>query len=302
MSAMSGMSDWKKFLFLLISILLGMYIFTLIGSALVLAFYGQDILSNVSQSICNSESVGAFKLLQAVQNMGTFVVPGIVLAYLFSSNPWQYIGFERARYGDLLLAIVAIIVAIPGINLLLSVNELIPLSDWMLSMEASAEMLLNAFMKDSTVGGFIVNMLIICVLAAFGEEVVFRGLMQKQFINITKSRFWGIFVSALVFSAFHLQFKGFIPRFALGMLLGYLFALSGSIWLPMVAHATNNFLSVLVFTLADKKIIGSQLEEIGTLSHYWWLGVISIALVVLLLYVLRNKQRNSFTPSGDAPA
>lgn len=292
MSALSGISEWRKLLFLALFLVAGVFLFSILGSIAILAIYGMDVMVNVSQSIYTPQSIDALKWLQAIQSFGLFAGPAVLLAYLFSNSPWKYLGYFKTSGTNCLVAIAAILVAFPAINLFSSVNELIPLSDWMLSQEINAEMLLNAFLTHTTLPGFLVNVLIISILPAFGEEMIFRGLIQKHFIKITRNVGWGIVIAAVIFSAFHLQFKGFIPRFMLGVLLGYLYVKGGSIWLPIVAHSVNNFVSILVFTLMDKGCIGNQFEEIGTLGNMWVLGIASVALVVLLVTKIKGPDNS----------
>ena len=288
MSALSGLSEWKKVLFLFLFLVAGIFLFSILGSIVILAVYGVDVMMNVSQSIFTPESIEALKWLQAIQNVGMFVGPGIMLAFMYSNKQWAYLGLSKTTGSNILLALAIILISIPGVNFLAAVNELIPLSDWMLNKETTAEMLLNAFLSNSSTLGFIVNIAIICIIPGFGEEIIFRGLLQKHFVKITKSQVWGIVISAFIFSAFHLQFKGFIPRFGLGLLLGYLYMKSGSIWLSVAAHTLNNIFAISVFSLMEKNLIGNQFETIGTFGHHWIIGVAGIALVVFLITKIKK--------------
>lgn len=287
MSALSGISEWKKIFFLILFLLAGMFLFSILCSVLILSIYGFDVMMDVSQSNFTPRSIEAFKLLQTIQSLGMFAGPGIMLAYLYSNKPWKYLGLTKTSSKNILLTMAIVLASFPGINFLASINELVPLSDWMLGFESTAEKMLNAFLTNSTLTGFIVNTIIICVIPAFGEEFIFRGLLQKHFTKITKSTIWGVIITAFVFSAFHLQFKGFIPRFALGALLGFLYAKSNSIWLSITAHALNNFFSILVITLMERGVVGNQFETIGTLNYLWIIGVASIALVVFIMSKLK---------------
>ena len=79
--------------------------------------------------------------------------------------------------------------------------------------------------KDLLIMIFLVGM-----LPAIGEELFFRGILQKLFIQIFKKAWPGIIFTAFLFSAIHMQFMGFFPRMALGIILGALYWYSGSLY------------------------------------------------------------------------
>lgn len=90
-----------------------------------------------------------------------------------------------------------------------------------------------------------VALIIIAVLPAIGEEIVFRGLIQNELYRGTKNIHTAIWVAAILFSAIHMQFYGFVPRLLLGALFGYLYYWSGNLLLAIIAHFVNNAVSVV---------------------------------------------------------
>ncbi|MGD9976908.1 MAG: lysostaphin resistance A-like protein [Bacteroidales bacterium] len=286
-----SVSDWGKLFFLVVFALLGVLAFSLLGYLAVLIVYGFEALSWVTSMNINATSVGALKILQVSQTVGMFIFPGFFLAYLYSKQPKSYLGFNSVDSKNILLVVVTMLISLPGINLLASLNEQIPLSDWMIRMETSAEMLTKAFMGTDGFAAFFLNLIMVAVLPAIGEELVFRGIIQKHLSNLTRSSFVGIMLTALLFSAFHLQFKGFVPRFALGVMFGYMYVWSGSIWLPMVAHFTNNCIATVGYMLIDTGNVSQTIEDVGGLTYLWPIGIISIAGVLLLLVQIRSKSK-----------
>jgi membrane protease YdiL (CAAX protease family) len=100
--------------------------------------------------------------------------------------------------------------------------------------------LTNLFLDTRSTADFIENMAIMAVLPALGEELLFRGIFQRLFSDWARSIHWGIIITSLLFSFFHFEFYGFLPRFLLGILFGYLLIWTASIWIPMLAHFINN--------------------------------------------------------------
>jgi membrane protease YdiL (CAAX protease family) len=95
----------------------------------------------------------------------------------------------------------------------------------------------------------LIALVIIAVLPAIGEELVFRGLIQNELFRGTKNIHVSIWIAAFLFSAIHIQFFGFVPRLLLGALFGYLYYWSGNLSLAILAHFVNNAVSVVALYL-----------------------------------------------------
>jgi uncharacterized protein len=132
----------------------------------------------------------------------------------------------------------------------------------------------------------------IAILPAIGEELMFRGVIQRIFTNWTKNYHWGIWISAFLFSAMHMQFYGFLPRMLLGGMFGYLLVWSGTMWVPILAHFVNNTMGVLGYYLIDKGTITKDIEEWGTGTEQIPLLIFSIVLSGLLLFLIYRNQPN----------
>lgn len=150
---------------------------------------------------------------------------------------------------------------------------------WMKQMETQL-MELTKFLTDfQSISELLAGILVIGVLAAVGEELFFRGLIQPKFQNYFKSAHWGIWITAFVFSAIHVQFYGFIPRLFLGALFGYMYHYSGSLFYPIIAHFLNNTVTVLMVYFSNQGYIEFELESTDSVSY-------SAALVGLLVLIL----------------
>ena len=133
----------------------------------------------------------------------------------------------------------------------------------------------------------------VAVLPAIGEELLFRGVIQKIFINWTKNAHWGIWISAILFSAMHLQFYGFVPRMLLGVAFGYLLVWSGSMWLPIAAHFFNNGIAVIAMYLIDKGLLSPEVETFGTTSDSYYSVAISVVLVAVFMVMIKRQNENN---------
>jgi len=160
------------------------------------------------------------------------------------------------------------------------------------NLEEEAEVIMRAFTSTHSLWGLTVNVLMIGVLAAVGEELIFRGLLQRLLQGMMKNIHVAIFITAMLFSAFHFQFFSFIPRFVLGIILGYLMHLGRSIWFPIIAHFVNNTMGVIYYYFNSKGSADDMLEEIGTSSMMPMAALISLLLfaVFFLVWLYRVRQ------------
>jgi len=168
-------------------------------------------------------------------------------------------------------------------------------------MEDAAKVMIEKFMKVDSFGGLMFNIFMIAVLPALGEELMFRGVIQRIFSNWTKNYHWGIWITAFLFSAMHMQFYGFLPRMALGAMFGYLLVWTGTMWVPILAHFVNNLMGVLGYYLIDKGVISKDIEEWGTGTEQIPLVIFSLATVGFLLFLIyRSEQTKTKMPVNQA--
>ena len=231
--------------------------------------------------------VSAIKAYQTIAHIALFTVPSLVFAYLSHSKPLSYIGFKKpVPVSFMMIAVIIIIGAFPMVAWLGEINQNIHLPESLKATEkalrdaeAKSNSLLQRLLEMKSVGDLLLSLFILAVLPAIGEELFFRGVLQRLFIQILKRPWAGIIITAILFSAFHGLFLGFIPRAVLGIVLGALFWYSGSLWPGILAHFINNALQIIVMyynpELVEKDpeftvplIAGSTLIVAGLT---WWM-------------------------------
>ncbi|WP_395823456.1 type II CAAX prenyl endopeptidase Rce1 family protein [Archangium minus] len=79
------------------------------------------------------------------------------------------------------------------------------------------------------------------------EEFFFRGIFFQGLKAHGGRPLKTLVLSAVVFSAFHLDPVGFLARVELGVLFGWLLLRTGSLWPSILAHAANNLVSTVLF-------------------------------------------------------
>ena len=265
--------------------LIAAFFFMLILTLLVIKLFFQIDMSVIDN----------LKILQLIQSVGMFVIPPLILGFLWSLKPFRYLQLNRFPNKEFTFyAIVIMLIAIPFINLLSQLNQQIslpaffaPIEAYMKASELQIAELTQKMLNVKSLDALAFNILLIAILPALGEELFFRGIIQK-ILSERRNVHLAIWVSAFIFSAIHMQFYGFFPRLLLGAFLGYLLFWSGNLWLPIIAHFTNNAVAVVFYYL---KFNGDSVLDIETIGSEgtWWLGVISGILVIGGILFIRKR-------------
>jgi uncharacterized protein len=283
--------------------------FMLLSLVLAIPIFGIGISDLTKMGdLSNPQNINLLKYFQIVQSVGLFIIPPFFLAKLFSGKSFAYLHVEVLPSAINVGLVVCIMVfAIPVINLLATANSMIKfpeylsgLEHYMMNKENEAKDITDAFLKVSSVGGLVVNLIMMGVVAAVGEELLFRGVLQCIFSNWTKSFHWGIVISAFIFSALHMQFYGFFPRWFLGIMFGYMFVWSGSLWLPIFAHFLNNSIAVITYYFINKGIVNEKAADIGSTTDILPYTVLFTFLTGFAIYFLyKNRNFPSLSNSSE---
>jgi uncharacterized protein len=252
--------------------------------------------------ILDPANVPILKFLQITQSLAMFVIPPIIFGWFMLRNPWVYLGIDKGPDKRLIIAVLLLAVSIlPVLNLLAMLNQelqmpafLAGIEDWMKRTEEQAAELTMAFLTVNTFPGYLVNVLMVALIPAFGEEFFFRGVLQKVFYRWFRNPHFAILFVAIIFSAFHMQFYGFLVRLALGVIFGYLFYWSGNIWYPVLAHFVNNFMPVSLTYFFRDQFDPAELEQVGTgPESLWWAIPGLIISTALIVYFYKNSKTSS---------
>ena len=157
----------------------------------------------------------------------------------------------------------------------------------MIDKEDKADNLIEMLVESNTFRVMMLNLLTIALLPAIAEELIFRGVFQKIFSNIFKSGHVAIWFTAFLFSTIHFQFFGFIPRFILGLVFGYLFFWSGTLWLPVISHFVNNAFPVILVYIQGMEKLNAPID-IPLWKQALYLPL-PIVISMVILFYFRNK-------------
>ena len=217
----------KPIFAILLTIVISGFVFFL-GLKIELFVYNIDIngFSSLLQDLKNPIFVPLLRFFVAMQTLALFAIPPIVLAFIYDKNPLTIFALNKKPtlyyFG---LSLLFILIANPFVNLLSEYNGMIldstlGVSNSLKSEDLQTQKIFATLLKDTHLLSFFTNTIIIALLPAVCEELFFRGLLQKVVLRKYMTLHYAVFLSAFIFSFFHFQFYGFIPRFVLGIALG----------------------------------------------------------------------------------
>ena len=286
---------------LLALLIVSMLVTAFIGILIGLPFFGSELIESLKGfSLLNQpDQIGMLKYLQIVNQIGLFIIPPILFALMVSRSIKGYLRMDRRPHSMTILAgSIMILFSLPFLHWLSELNEAIRLPEfmgsverWFQEYESRARELTEAFVDVHTWGGLTVNLLMIALLPAFGEEMLFRGVLLRGMNDWTKNIHASVLITAFLFSALHLQFYGFLPRFVLGVLLGYMLVWTGSLWVPIIMHFVNNAMAVLIVFFMNRSGKEVEMEEIGSSSNIFIIFFSFLLMLSLTFFIYANEER-----------
>jgi membrane protease YdiL (CAAX protease family) len=258
----------------------------------------QDIIASLSD-VENLKTIRVLQYFQVIQAFGLFILPAMLAGYLFGRNIFGYLALDRSpRWLVYLLTLALMFACLPFVNWLITMNEAMKLPDflsgmeeWMKNTEEQAAKLTEAFMNMPSFGALVFNMVMIAILPALGEEFLFRGLLQRLLKEWLGNIHAAVFLSAILFSALHMQFYGFIPRMMLGVMFGYLFYWSGSLWIPVWAHFINNGSAVIAAYLGQHGMLSGNYEDFGSTENVVYIILSGLAMLGFMYFIYRQSRQ-----------
>lgn len=272
-----------QLLLLLVSLLLGAIFSSLIGTGIFFMLHGTA--GNIMHY------PGMMRMMQQISAIGTFLFPALAVAWLCSPDPETYLCIKRKTDTKILLLVLAsMILMSPTVTLTALLNKqmvlpsfMAPVEAWMQTQEALAEQLTNTLLAGDGLLTFLSNLVVMALMAGITEEFLFRGALQRIIGQWTANHHIVIWSAAILFSAFHLQFYGFLPRMLLGAYFGYLLYWSRNIWIPVFAHFANNAFAVI--GMSDNRLKENEFIT-GDISNANLLPYSALAVITLLLFIV----------------
>ncbi|HEX6334969.1 MAG TPA: CPBP family intramembrane glutamic endopeptidase [Flavisolibacter sp.] len=302
---MKGISFTGGFFIMLGLALFGLVLSGMISGVVLLAGTSPDG-ETMKEAMRDPSNAGTMRALQALSVFLSMFVPAVITAYIVSRKPFRLLGFRNDatwKQAGLVLLVVIISVFIAGA--LTWLNRQVPLSPDLKEKFEQLEMTyleqVELMVDFSSVGGYLMSIVILALLPAIFEEVLFRGGLQNFLARATKRPWVAILVVSVLFSLVHFSFFGFLPRVFLGIMLGMIYYATGNLWLAILAHFINNLMAITqayIISQQGRSIREVMMEEMPT--SYW--GFLALPLLYLLYVALRRTAtRTQEEPLHDFP-
>ncbi|MBP9186366.1 MAG: CPBP family intramembrane metalloprotease [Bacteroidia bacterium] len=261
------------------------------------ALFGVDFMANPALlgDFKNPENINALKYIQALTSAGIFIYPAWYFCKALNKKPADFLKINRKiTFSEIGISTLLVFVIMPFGSWLVYVNGLIKFPPSMAQLEIQlkaaeelAAQLTQLFIKADTISDLTINLLVIAVIPAIGEEFLFRGVLQNFVKTTTGKGHFSVWIIAIVFSAFHGQFYGFLPRVFLGAALGYAFLFTGNLWVSILMHFVNNAFAVICSYTPIKNSLPPVMQD-GYVFESWVINAGSALLAIGLLLLLHK--------------
>ena len=248
----------------------------------------------------NPTVVIVLKIAQVLLVSITFIVPVVLFSYVLRAEKTKFLALNKVpTWNYLVIALSICILALPLVSGTAYWNSQMHLpsflSDveaWMKTKENTANETIKIFFSTNTLGNMFSNLFVIAFMAGLSEEIFFRGFIQRLFIENKMNYHFAVWITAILFSAIHLQFFGFVPRMLLGGVLGYLYVFTNNLWVPIIAHTVNNGFAVVMAyytgSLESDPLTKNGEEQISPILVA--ISAVLVALQLVYLYKLKSKE------------
>ena len=243
---------------------------------------GADLISLLE----DSSNTGMLKSVVALNHLLTFTLSPLLFIGIFYRDRFlPYLSLNHFNPAYLLLFPLALFSLYPLMGYISFFIEKIEWPELLDNMDKDSMSALAGLLTMDHPSDLVVNILLLGVLPGIGEELLFRGVIQKEIIEKWQNPHTAIWITAIIFSLFHFQVTGFIPKMMIGAILGYAYYYSGSLILPMIIHALNNSFATVSLYLSGGKL---DINTIETENIPLTGVVISTILFSYIWYTIRR--------------
>ncbi len=287
------MTPALQFLLFIVVTVVTIIVFNLIGLGVIAGIYGVGVIKAImALDFAAPGLTGALYILQLISTTIPIFLAPIFFAGVVVKDSQGYLK-PTIKFPWMLIIVAFFITMIssPLIELSGNINQKMVLPEflkglerWMKDSEEAARRITMAILKMDSVADCIKNVILIGLLTAIAEEFMFRGALQTIMQRWTKNTHAAIWITAALFSAFHMEFYGFLPRMLLGAMFGYFVAWSGSIWPAIWGHFVNNGTAVVATYLYQQKKITISPDDQHVFNYAGYIFSFIIIIILLMVY------------------
>lgn len=271
----------------------GFFLYQFIGGLLSLLVFGFDL---------DKAPIDGLRLMTMAGQILFILLPALIFSKLIYEDVGKIIRLRIPDWTEIILFVVGIGILTPLLQSYLyiqnyyievwathseSINTLKSFFD---SLNELVDKTYGNLLRASGIPELLFVVLLVAVVPAISEEVMFRGFIQRSF-ELKIKPFIAALVTAVFFSLYHFNPYGLIPLAVLGFYFGFAAYTSKTLLIPILLHFLNNFTAVMLyFIIGSEELIKSDVSaKSGEDLGFYTLVTIALTVVFILLIVMIKK-------------
>jgi hypothetical protein len=271
----------------------GFFLYQFVGGLLSLIVFGFDL---------DKAPIDGLRLMTMAGQILFILLPALIFSKLIYEDVGKIIRLRIPDWTEIILFVVGIGILTPLLQSYLyiqnyyievwakhseSINTLKSFFD---SLNELVDKTYGNLLRASSIPELLLVVLVVAVVPAVSEEVMFRGFIQRSF-ELKIKPFIAAFLTAVFFSLYHFNPYGLIPLAVLGFYFGFAAYTSKTLLIPVLLHFLNNFTAVMLYyIIGSEELIKSDVsarsgEDLG----FYTLVTIALTVVFVLLIVMIKK-------------
>lgn len=271
----------------------GFFLYQFVGGLLSLIVFGFDL---------DKAPIDGLRLMTMAGQILFILLPALIFSKLIYKDVGKIIRLRIPDWTEIILFVVGIGILTPLLQSYLyiqnyyievwakhseSINTLKSFFD---SLNELVDKTYGNLLRASSIPELLLVVLVVAVVPAVSEEVMFRGFIQRSFEMKIKP-FIAAFLTAVFFSLYHFNPYGLIPLAVLGFYFGFAAYTSKTLLIPVLLHFLNNFTAVMLYyIIGSEELIKSDVSaKSGEDLGFYTLVTIALTVVFILLVVMIKK-------------
>ncbi len=267
----------------------GFFLYQFVGGLLTFLILGFDI---------NKAPVNGLRIMTMVSQLFFILLPALLFSKWFYNDFRKILKIKIPDYKEVILFIIGIFVLTPLLQNYISIQNhfidkmagIFPFVDSLKSLLDSLNNLVEKsyinLLSTKTIFDALFVIFVVSIVPAVSEEIMFRGFIQSSFELKLKAR-WAIVITAVFFGFYHFSPYGLVPLIILGIYFSFASYMSGSIFIPMILHFTNNFIAIIMyFTIGDKDLIDPSAGGIMDIRTSFTLLILFTVIFIGIIYFI----------------
>lgn len=272
-------------------LIVAFFLYQIIGGALTLLFVGTEV---------TSENAGMIRLLTSISQILFLLVVSILFAKLIYDDFNTVFKISRPDWKELVISFFGLILILFAsqsyiflqtnfIEYLSSSSE--SLKSFFSTLDKYNDMVEESYIKiikSDHLFDYASIVLSIAIVPAFCEEFLFRGFVQSSFEQRMRP-ILAIILTGVLFGIFHFNPYALLPLIALGTYFSYLAYVTQSIFIPVILHFLNNFITVTIYYFTQSEDILKTQVEVDISNTTLLISFFSTIFLFILTVVILNK-------------